>query len=219
MEQKVDNRRRASDHQWLAVDTDFDLLSEVSNVRQPGCIDFRNAYHLKIFRPQDYRERNDARFGAISRRWLYNIPRSLKTEGVRPLAMLALIDHQEDLEQRIYEQLKQLIAARQSLEGSDCQPLRIYVCGSVHGRTGSAIAADIGRTVRGVLAQLECTDYFLMAHVSVATTGASGSGLPAAAALATLYDLMLRWKVATSYQLSVTRVWGRTRGGWRCDSS
>ncbi len=189
LDQKVDNRRRASDHQWLALDTDFDLLSEVSNTRQPGGLDYRNICHLRLFRPQDYRERTDDRFAVISRRWMYNIPRSLKTEGVRPLAMLALVDHLEEVEQRLYNQLKALLANRQSLEGDDPQPIRIYLCGSLHGGTGSAIMSEVGRILRRTLAQLNCSDYFLIANASIAMTTGTSHSLPAAAALATLCEI------------------------------
>ena len=189
LDQKVDNRRRAADHQWLAIDTDFDLLSEISHTRLPGALDYRNVCHLKLFRPQDYRERTDDRFNTISRRWLYNIPRSQKTEGVRPLAMLTLVDHFELVQHRLADQLRKLIATRQSLEGNDCQPIRIYICGSLHGGTGSAIAADIGRMVRNVLSQLNCNDYFLTASMSIATTTGANSGLPAAIALSSLCEI------------------------------
>lgn len=189
LDQKVDNRRRASDHQWLAIDTDFDLLSEISNTRLPGGLDYRNVCHLKLFRPQDYRERTDERFNAISRRWLYNIPRSQKTEGVRPLAMLTLVDHYELIQQRLGDQLRKLLATRQAIEGTDCQPIRIYICASLHGGTGSAIAADIGRMTRGVLAQLNCNDYFLTSTMSIATTTGGNSGLPAAIAMSALCEI------------------------------
>lgn len=189
LDQKVDNRRRSADHQWLAIDTDFDLLSEVCSSGHPGAIEYRNTCHIKLLRPQDYRHRGDERFGPISRRWLYNIPRSLKTEGIRPLGMLALLDNLEEIDRRICDQLKTLLATRQNLEGSDCQPIRIYVCNSMHGGTGSAISATIARLIRSALAQLNCTDYFLCSTCSIAVTSGNGGGLPAAAALATLCEL------------------------------
>lgn len=189
LDQKVDSRRRASDHQWLAIDTDFDLLSEVSSLGHAGALEYRNTCHIKLLRPQEYRQRSDDRLGMISRRWLYNIPRSLKTEGVRPLGMLALVDHLEEVERRIYDQLKTLLATRQSLEGSQCQPIRIYVCNSIHGGTGSAISTSIGGLVRGALAELECQDFAVSAVWSIAMTNGAGGGLPAAAALATLCEL------------------------------
>lgn len=189
LDQKVDNRRRSSDHQWMAIDTDFDLLSEISSAHHTGSLNYRNTCHLKIFRPQDYRTRSEDRFNAISRRWLYNIPRSLKTDGVRPLGMLALVDHYEEVERRIYDQLKKLLTDRKDIESTECQPIRIYVCSSLHGGTGSAISADLGRIVRRVMSQLNCTDYFLTATLSIATTAGPNGSLPAAAALASLCEL------------------------------
>ena len=43
----------------------------------------------------------------LSRRWLYNIPRSLKTEGLRPLGRLAFADHARQAVQRIRLSLAQ----------------------------------------------------------------------------------------------------------------
>ena len=44
-------------------------------------------------KPQEYRSETPEILEWLSRRWLYNIPRSLKTEGIRPLGRLALVDH------------------------------------------------------------------------------------------------------------------------------
>jgi len=43
--------------------------------------------------PQDYRVRADRLLAWLSRRWLYNIPKSLQTDGLCPLGRLALVDH------------------------------------------------------------------------------------------------------------------------------
>ncbi|MFO1063923.1 MAG: protein kinase [Pirellulales bacterium] len=198
MKQKVDNRRRPQDHRWLAIDTDFDLLSEVSSDLQPGALDYSDTMFLRLYRPQDYRERANDRFGPISRRWLYNIPRSLKTEGVRPLAMLAFLDHYQDVQAQITRQLRDLLNERSEREGEYRQPIRVYICASTHGGTGSALLSEIGLMVRRVLAQLKCDDYVLSALATVATTMGGGSGaLAAAAGLACMNELQAHMRGGT----------------------
>ncbi len=59
----------------------------------------------------------------------------------------------------------------------------------MHGGTGSAIAADIGRMTRTVLAHLGCNDYFLTATMSIATTTGGNGGLPAAIAMSALCEI------------------------------
>ena len=56
--------------------------------------------NLPLRRPQHYREHSQQLLHWLSRRWLYNIPRSLRTEGLRPLGRLALADHARQAGQR-----------------------------------------------------------------------------------------------------------------------
>ena len=42
---------------------------------------------------QEYREDSTRLLKWLNRRWLYNVPRSLQTEGIRPLGRLAYVDH------------------------------------------------------------------------------------------------------------------------------
>jgi len=76
----------------LLLDTDARELSGAhggkgSDLRQDEIL------AMPLRRSQDYR--NDSRriLEWLSRRWLYNIPRSQQTEGLRPLGRLALADH------------------------------------------------------------------------------------------------------------------------------
>ena len=44
----------------------------------------------------------------MSRRWLYNIPRSLETRGYRPLGRVALVDHSQRVLGLIDQKLQRL---------------------------------------------------------------------------------------------------------------
>ena len=85
--------------QMLLIDTDGKSLMEVSH-RQGG-FKSHELLGVPLRRPQDYRTDSRDLLQWLSRRWLYNIPRSLKTEGLRPLGRLALVDHAEQIIDRM----------------------------------------------------------------------------------------------------------------------
>jgi serine/threonine protein kinase len=86
--------------QLLLVDTDSRTVSE-STRRDGACLSPDETLALPLERPQHYREQSQQLLRWLSRRWLYNIPRSLRTEGLRPLGRLALTDHARQAGQRI----------------------------------------------------------------------------------------------------------------------
>jgi hypothetical protein len=113
---------------------------------------------LPLRRPQDYRDQSDRLMRWLSRRWLYNIPRSLRTEGMRPLGRLAFADHARQVVQRIRMAMTQATAP-EALEASRDQtglafgggPPRIYVIASISGGAGSGMSLDVGYAVRAAL--------------------------------------------------------------------
>ncbi len=184
-----DNRLDVDDHAWGVIDTDAAALNAITVEALQDGIPPKHAFELRIFRPSEYRNAPTDLFSPLSRRWLYNIPRSLKTEGVRPLAILALLDHYAALRNRLSADLGELVSQHE--QDADCQePLRIYVMASLHGGTGSALLAEIGLMIRRILRELAYTDYRICALVSAATTTHNASAnLYSAAGLATLSEL------------------------------
>src|SRR3954453_15172990 len=94
--------------QFLHIDTDPQGLSdttanETNNYRSEEILT------LPLHRPQHYRENSQQLLNWLGRRWLYNIPRSLRTEGLRPLGRLALADHARQVGQRIRRAMSQAI--------------------------------------------------------------------------------------------------------------
>ena len=63
---------------------------------------------MPLRRSQDYREDSRQILEWLSRRWLFNIPRSLQTEGLRPLGRLALVDHAEQVTARLKQAIEKL---------------------------------------------------------------------------------------------------------------
>ena len=82
-------------------DTDLDALSEAASGRGAGSLEVRQTLALPLRRPQEYRENSEKLLRWLSRRWLYNIPRSLRTEGIRPLGRLAMVDHSQEVLARL----------------------------------------------------------------------------------------------------------------------
>jgi hypothetical protein len=188
--QDCDCHYGVNDLGWLAIDTDASDLVGLCNEDTPGSLGCSQTIHLRLYKPNEYRDAPAELFVPLSRRWLYNIPRSLKTEGVRPLAILTLLDHYKQLKQRITSDLKALINA---IKKSDepAEPLRIYVVGSLHGGTGGGLVCEIGRLVRTVMSELSWQGYRLSSLLTAAaTTQNQIANLPAAAALATLSELI-----------------------------
>ncbi len=93
----------------------------------------------------DYRDAGMARLHSMSRRWIYNVPRSGRTEGMRPLGRLALIDHCKSV-------CKALQEAIQSVK-QNCgnQIPSVYIVGSVAGGTGGGMYLDIAHVLRSML--------------------------------------------------------------------
>src|SRR5207248_9856529 len=69
---------------------------------------------LAPLQPQEqYREKAKGYLRWLDRRWMYGIPRSQTTEGLRPLGRLALVDNASDVLERIRTEL-QLLVDRES---------------------------------------------------------------------------------------------------------
>jgi eukaryotic-like serine/threonine-protein kinase len=146
--------------QFLLLDTDARVLSETGR-RHANALTPEEVLNLPLRRPQHYRENSQQLLHWLSRRWLYNIPRSLRTEGLRPLGRLALADHARQAGQRIRRALVQslepgAIAQSNALTGHEYRgdSLRVFVVTSIAGGTGSGMVLDIGYAVRAILLKL-----------------------------------------------------------------
>ncbi len=167
--------------QMLLIDTDSRDLLEVSHGRQGF-----GAHELlgtQLRRPQDYRDDSRQILRWLSRRWLYNIPRSLKTEGLRPLGRLALVDHGETVVRRISRAIETAMSEEsrgksQETAGLefDSSRMRIIVVASIAGGTGSGMVVDLGYLARHLLAKLGYPDdnvYGVLTHSTGRNPGTS----------------------------------------------
>jgi serine/threonine protein kinase len=186
----VDHRLTSDDYGWLALDTSRTELEKVIVGEKLKQLPEESAVLLPIHSPQNYKKYNSELFTPLSKRWLYNIPKSLSTEGVRPIATLALIANYPVLVDLLELRIVNLIKLH--LADTDCQaPLKVYVTGSLHGGTGSALLAEVGFIVRRIFARHGFSNYRLCAVVSAATTTNrnAAANLQAANAIATMSEL------------------------------
>ena len=146
--------------QFLLLDTDSRALSNAAQ-GDTAALTPDEVLHLPLRRPQHYRDNSQRLLHWLSRRWLYNIPRSLRTEGLRPLGRLALADHARQVGQRVRRAMSQAIdpesiSASSAIVEQEFRPdaLRVMVVASISGGTGGGMALDVGYAVRTILQKL-----------------------------------------------------------------
>ena len=147
--------------QMLLVDTDIRALADATRGEDAGALHDSQTLALPLRPSKDYRAQSEQLLQWMSRRWLYNIPRSLRTEGLRPLGRLAFVDHSDAilgcLRQRICTAMKHL-GDRVVGPLAGLPAPRVFVVGSLAGGTASGMLLDLAYAVRTVLAQQGLSD-------------------------------------------------------------
>jgi serine/threonine protein kinase len=182
--------------QFLAFDTD---AASLRSATESGAAPLRNdsAVLLPLRPMTDYRGDTSGRFHWLSRRWIYNIPRNLQTQGLRPLARLALVDNME----RVIEPVTRALRAATDPAGivvtttSTGLPFRnpaprVFIVATTTGGTGSGTVLDFGYIVRQVLRELQLPDNAVCGVLAHCTGRNSQQGkLPIVNAYALLGEL------------------------------
>jgi hypothetical protein len=162
--------------QMLLIDTDPKSLAQAAR-REAAALAPEETLSVPLHRPQHYREQSDELLRWLGRRWLYNVPRSLRTEGLRPLGRLALADHARQVFQRIRLSITQAMdeeAVTASNQTTDQNwrdgAVRVYVVASISGGTGSGMTLDLGYAIQTIFARLNIKDARL-AGIMMHSTG------------------------------------------------
>ncbi len=172
---------------FMVIDSDQKNIESVLDLDRKECLPYQSAVLMPLKAPQYYRENAKSDFRQLSRRWLYNIPRSLKTEGVRPLGMLAFLDNAD----RIFSALRASIVdiARSRGDAKVGEPIEVQIVSSAHGGTGGTIAAEIGFLVRQIAAELDVPMQIEMILTCATPNGFASTDLTTASALACLLEI------------------------------
>ena len=141
------------DLQGVLIDTDIRTIHSMRVAEASSRVSPCRTIHIPLRSPQEYRQLGTERLQTISRRWIYNVPRSRSTEGMRPLGRLALVDHGPKVTKELSAAIDQL-----SKSTGDQTPT-VYVIGSIAGGTSSGIYLDVAHLLRHLLDQagLEAT--------------------------------------------------------------
>lgn len=134
---------------WLALDTDRNELREATSARWKSPLSSDDTLHLPLRLPKSYDDSREI-LGWVSRRWLYNIPRSLETRGFRPLGRVALVDHAQKVLALLDERLAKLAEAS-GVDGD--KEIRVVVLAGMGGGTGAGSAVDVANAVRSLAAE------------------------------------------------------------------
>jgi serine/threonine protein kinase len=136
----------------IALDTDRDELREACSRRWASPLISDDTLHLPLRLPQSYDNSREI-LSWLSRRWLYNIPRSLETRGYRSLGRVALVDHSSRVLGLIDRKLQQL--AR--LAGTSCESgknydstIRVVLLAGAGGGTGAGMVIDVANAVKSL---------------------------------------------------------------------
>lgn len=144
---------------FLYLDSDPQAMTRA--LRGPEYkLDYQETLPIPLRSPQEYKS-DDLDFSNwLSRRWLYNIPRSRQVEGMRALGRLAFVDHQQKIRQQLRERLKHIISeeslavlkTQTGLDFTACP--NVLILASIMGGTGSGAALDLGYLVQDELSAM-----------------------------------------------------------------
>ena len=146
---------------FLCIDADQDSLSKL-NHHQGGCsLGVHETLAIPLRRPEQYRRINNLDLSWLSRRWIYNVPRNLKIDGLRPLGRLVFADHFTKICDGISDCLKKITppehvaSSCQTLEMNPPQELRpnVILISNISGGIGSGMTNDLAYTIRLMLAE------------------------------------------------------------------
>ncbi len=150
---------------FLCIDSDRRSLIESAEHSDRGGVNYNEILEMPLRKAKDYRDDAKTHLAWLSRRWIYNIPRSQQTEGLRPLGRLAFVDNSDALFTRISDIVSSITttnAIATTGEATGLNPLReaprIYVISSIAGGIGSGCIPDIGYAVRTALAEMGLPD-------------------------------------------------------------
>ena len=82
LKQQMDARHGSMDSipsvRLLAIDSDIEDLSQLTGMGEPGSLNASESIHTPLQSPEFYRDQASSSLSWLSRRWIYNIPRSKK---------------------------------------------------------------------------------------------------------------------------------------------
>ncbi|MEM9643552.1 MAG: protein kinase [Planctomycetota bacterium] len=129
----------------VLIDCDMATIHAAKLAEMSDRVPHTQLVYTPLKSAHEYRRDAQERFRSISRRWIYNVPRSGKTEGMRPLGRLAMVDHGAEIKAALVDAIEHLAAVAGE------QTPNIYVVGSIAGGAGGGMYLDIVHLLRHLL--------------------------------------------------------------------
>lgn len=144
----------------LCIDSDRNALSDLSLHDQSGALSTDETISIPLRKSEGYRD-HSTQFKWLSRRWIYNVPRSLQTEGLRPLGRLAFADHFETLWKSLSDAFDKIILPENVASSCDALGLdpgevenpRVFVLSTISGGLGSGMTLDLAYALRVLMSE------------------------------------------------------------------
>jgi serine/threonine protein kinase len=146
----------------LLLDVDRAALRQVPQSAQEEALADDETLPVPLHPSEHYRDQSTELLHWLDRRWLYGVPRSLLTEGLRPLGRLALVDNAA----AILSVLRGALSGIVSLEAQETASVatghevredapRVFLIASIAGGVGGGMVLDLAYAVRQVLTELK----------------------------------------------------------------
>ena len=144
----------------FCIDSDRSALSDLSLHDVSGALSSEETLAIPLRKPEDYRN-HSAKFKWLSRRWIYNVPRSLQTEGLRPLGRLAFADHFESVWNGLSQAVDKIVLPENvastcdtlALDPGEVENPRIIILSTISGGLGSGMTLDLAYAMRVLLSE------------------------------------------------------------------
>jgi serine/threonine protein kinase len=181
----------------LLLDADLKAILQATVGEESAALQAQDTLAIPLRKSQEYRSDTSKLLQWLSRRWLYNIPRSLQPEGRRALGRLAFIDHAEQIIEKIDSVIGSItspeaieLSAQTTGKRFNTVTPRIFIVASISGGTGGGIVPDVIHAVRKILADRGIADDGVCSILLHSTRGtAAAHDLAVANAYACLSEL------------------------------
>lgn len=181
----------------VCVDSDRDALAKMSVGRDASAIKVSETLGVPLRRSDQYRQHTKLDLSWISRRWIYNVPRSLQTEGLRPLGRLVFVDHFDAICDKISNSIQEVMKVENiastcetlGLDPPQEPKLRIVVVSNIAGGLGSGMTNDLCYTLRLLAAEQGIKNSEVVGMLMFGEAVGREAGLATANAFAYLSEL------------------------------
>jgi hypothetical protein len=151
--------------QMLLLDTDLQAILQATLGDPTAALAPNETVAMPLRSSSEYQATAAKYLRWLSRRWLFNISRSRRLDGRRPLGRVALMDHGEV----VFDRIKQALVACTDPEtltqsaAATGHPFvatapRVFVVASIAGGTGGGMVLDLAYAVRTLLLEMGFSD-------------------------------------------------------------